>query len=186
MIASISKALRHGLSGDAGAISSDPEYGLTRSGFLRVAAAGLVTAGVATTAGGALAASRRAVAPVTDIEKLYDAWQERFNAADMEGMVDLYVSDVSYINPQGKEMFGRSGVRADFAEAFALKSQVDLHDRKHIIYRDTVLTTNHWTLTLNGADGARQTLTGGGIEVLRKQADGGWRFIIDDASRSAS
>jgi hypothetical protein len=26
----------------------------------------------------------------------------------------------------------------------------------------------------------------GAIEVMRKQADGGWRYIIDDASRSAS
>jgi len=35
-------------------------------------------------------------------------------------------------------------------------------------------------------DGTEQELTGGGIEVVRKQADGGWRYIIDDASRSAS
>ena len=35
-------------------------------------------------------------------------------------------------------------------------------------------------------DDVKEELTGGGIEVLAKQEDGGWRYIIDDASRSAS
>ena len=59
-------------------------------------------------------------------------------------------------------------------------------DRWHVVYQDTALTTNHWKLKLINPDGTVQDLTGGGIEVVRKQADGGWRYIIDDASRSAS
>jgi len=41
-------------------------------------------------------------------------------------------------------------------------------------------------VTYTNPDGTEQELTDGGIEVARKQADGGWRYIIDDASRSAS
>jgi hypothetical protein len=42
-------------------------------------------------------------------------------------------------------------------------------------------------MNFNNAEGAKQELTGGGIEVMRKTpGDGGWRYIIDDASRSAS
>jgi len=186
MIASILSVLR-ARSGEGGVPSSAQQDGLTRAHFLRVAAMGAVTAGVGLTAGKALAgsASRKRVPPITDIDKLYDAWQSRFNAADIEGMVDLYVTDVTYINPEGKAFNGKAGVRADFLEAFKLKPQLDLHDRKHLLYRDIALTTNHWTMTLPKPDGTKQTLTGGGIEVMRKSADGGWRYIIDDASRSA-
>jgi ketosteroid isomerase-like protein len=67
-----------------------------------------------------------------------------------------------------------------------LKPTIDIRDRRHVVYQDIALTTNHWKLTLTNPDGTTQELTGGGIEVVRKQADGGWRFIIDDASRSAS
>jgi len=186
MIGSIGKALRHARSGNSTvSAATGEEGGLTRSGFLRVMSAGLVTTGVVMASRKAFAASRGGVAPVTDLDKFYDAWQDRFNAWDIEAMVDLYLPDVTYINPEGKQLAGHAGVRADFEGAFALKPQIDLHDRKHIVYRDIALTTNHWTLKLTGPDGKPQELTGGGIEVVRKQADGGWRFIIDDASRSA-
>lgn len=159
---------------------------LTRASFLRTAAAGVLSAGVIATTGDAFARSASKIPPVTDINKLYDAWQERLNTADLEGLVDLYVEDVTYINPQGKLMFGKVKVREDFTALIALKPKIVLGNRKHYTYRDTALTTNHWQLTLTMPDGKIENATGGGIEVMRKQRDGGWRYIIDDASRSAS
>lgn len=68
----------------------------------------------------------------------------------------------------------------------SLKAQIVLGNRRHVVYQDVALTTNRWRMNFTNADGVGQELTGGGIEVMRKQADGGWRYIIDDASRSAS
>lgn len=146
---------------------------------------GLAAAGATMSAARSFAA-RPAVAPVVDLDMLYDAWQKRFNDADIEAMVDLYMPRVSYINPDGKLLIGKAGVRADFEGMFALKPRIDIHDRKHIVYGDISLTTNHWTLKLGKSVDGKYELAGGGIEVVQKQPDGGWRFIIDDASRSAS
>lgn len=188
MIASIHKVCRHAQSGEIGdrGTTAEQEGGLTRSDFLRVLTTGFLLASAGMSPGKAFAASPGGAPLVTDLNELYDAWQERFNAADLEGLVDLYVSDVAYINPDGKNLSGNSAVRDDFRGLFALKPRIDIQDRRHVVYQDTALTTNHWKLTLTNSDGAQQDLTGGGIEVVRKQADGGWRFIIDDASRSAS
>ncbi|MDY6946766.1 MAG: SgcJ/EcaC family oxidoreductase [Pseudomonadota bacterium] len=186
MIASICKVWRRTIAGDAAtATSTDPAQALTRSEFLRAMAAGVVaSAGLGSQ--NAFAAKAASIAPVTDIDRLYDAWQSRLNAGDLDGLVDLYVSDVLYVNPEGKEMTGKSAVRADFQALIALQPKIVLGDRRHLVHRDIALTTNHWKLDITNPDGTRQALTGGGIEVLRKQADGGWRYIIDDASRSAS
>ena len=159
---------------------------LTRANFLRVMAAGALVASYSGIAKAATPASARRIAPVTDLDKFYDAWQERLNSGDLEGLVDLYVEDVTYVNSDKKLLHGNAQVRADFEGLFAIKPQIILGDRKHVIYHDIVLTTNHWRMTFSNADGVRQEMTGGGIEVICKQADGGWRFIIDDASRSAS
>jgi uncharacterized protein (TIGR02246 family) len=186
MIGSLCRARRDAhIGGVAGPPAAKNEEGLTRSSFLRGVAAGLLITGVVAGAGRAFAATPGRVAPVTDLDSFYDAWQDRFNAWDIEAMVDLYLPDVTYINPDGRELIGHAGVRADFEGLFALKPKVDLHDRRHIVYRDTALTTNHWNLKLTDPGGTVQELTGGGIEVICRQADGGWRFIIDDASRSA-
>jgi ketosteroid isomerase-like protein len=190
MIGSICKAWRNahgGVPTDLPEIAEDD--GLTRSSFLRVMAAGVLAAGVGGGSGQASASGTsgsKAIPPVTDLDKFYDAWQDRFNAWDVDALLDLYLPDVTYINPDGKELSGQAAVRADLGGLLALKPKVSLGNRKHIAYQDTVLTTNHWTLKLPNADGTIQELTGGGIEVIRKQADGGWRFIIDDASRKAS
>ncbi len=184
MIVSVLEVLRRARSSKSEMSSAviGESCGLTRASFLRFATIGGITLG----AGKAFAAERSRVAPVADLDQVYDAWQSRFNAADIEGMVDLYVADVTYVNPEGKLLSGKAGVRADFAEAFKLKPRISINDRKHLVYKDIALTTNHWTLTLTNPDGTHQTLTGGGIEVMRQQADRGWRYIIDDASRSAS
>lgn len=190
MIASICRAWRRTLAGDIGEAavspSTEPAAGLTRSDFLRLMAAGAVAGGAVMDMESAFAAKSAAIPPVTDLDKLYDAWQSRLNAGDIDALVDLYVSDVLYVNPEGKEMTGKAQVRADFEGLIALQPKILLGNRRHLVYQDIALTTNHWTLKITNPDGTAQELTGGGIEVLRKQADGGWRYIIDDASRSAS
>ena len=133
------------------------------------------------------AASASGVPPVTDIDKLYDVWQERFNAGDLDGLVDLYVEDVTYLSPEGKYLVGSNAVREDFEGLLSIKPTIVLGNRKHLLYGDIALTTNHWRMNFHNEDGVLQELTGGGIEVMQKQqSDGGWRYIIDDASRSAS
>ena len=187
MITSIHQAWQRAFSGDAVAFGEapEPEGGLTRSSFLRIAATGALSAGLALSAGTALAGRRARAVPVTDLDKFYDAWQDRFNAGDIQGLADLYVSDVVYVNGDRKTLVGAAAFKEDMAGLFALKPQLVLGDRKHMIYKDTALTTNHWKMTYKEADGTTKHMTGGGIEVVRRQADGGWRFIIDDASRSA-
>lgn len=189
MITSIRKAWQDANSGkDLSANPSDETaHGLTRGDFLRVAAAGALAAGMAGTAGFAQAAPAGKVPPITDIDKLYDAWQQRMNTGDLEGLVDLYMEDVTYINPDGLLLYGKAKVREDFAGLLSIKPQIVLGNRKHYLWQDIALTTNHWRMTFVNADGVNQELTGGGIEVMRKDPrDGGWRYIIDDASRSAS
>jgi len=188
VIGSIRKAWQSANSGKARLpASSDTDLvTITRGSFLRVMAAGTLAADIGGTARATVDAPSRRVVPVTDIDKLYDAWQVRFNTGDLEGLVDLYFDDVTYVNPDGKLLIGKARVREDFIELLALKPQIVLGNRRHVLYQDIALTTNHWRMNFDSPDGVKQELTGGGIEVMRKQADHGWRYIIDDASRSAS
>tara|TARA_A100001391_G_scaffold119169_3_gene80970 strand:- start:29 stop:580 length:552 start_codon:yes stop_codon:yes gene_type:complete len=183
MIASIRQALRSIARPDDEHQSG--QLSLSRNDFLRMAAAGTVAASMSGKA--MAAATTSSVPPVTDIDALYDAWQQRFNEGDLEALVDLYMEDVTYINGDGILMTGKDKVREDFTGLLSLNPEIVLGNRKHYLYRDVALTTNHWRMNFTNPDGALQELTGGGIEVMAKDPrDGGWRYIIDDASRSAS
>lgn len=85
MITSIRKAWQDANSGEGRIANPSDEavLGMTRGDFLRVAAAGALAAGIAGTAGLAQAAPAGKVPPVIDIDKLYDAWQQRMNTGDL-------------------------------------------------------------------------------------------------------
>jgi len=177
MLSSVLKTLRR----------DEPAPRLSRAQFLGLMASGIVAAGSGMLpAGRAAAETAPDLSPVDDLDGVYDAWQARFNAGDLDGLMALYVPDVTYINPDGTELPGAEATRADYAALLALKPQIEIGDRRHVVYQDISLTTNHWTLRLPAADGSFEVLTGGGIEVVRKHAGAGWQFIIDDASRSAT
>ncbi len=189
MITTISRMLRHSgwHKGDMTIESvAEQQQGLTRSEFLRAMAAGAVVTGTSAVTGCAWATGRSDIEPVTEVDGIYDAWQSRLNSGDIEALADLYALDVVYVNPDGKRMVGRDAVREDLAGLIALNPTIDIYDRQHIVYRDIVFTTNHSRLKITNPDGTTQELNGSGLEILQKQADGGWRYIIDDASRSAS
>jgi len=189
VIGSIRKAWQHRTTTETHAPGTpdNGQSGLSRSEFLRVAAAGAIAMGIGAKSAAARAASASNAIAVTDIDKLYDVWQERFNAGDLDGLVDLYTEDVTYLSPEGKYLIGKEAVRNDFEGLLAIKPTIVLGNRKHLLYGDIALTTNHWRMNFQNEDGALQEMTGGGIEVMQKQkSDGGWRYIIDDASRSAS
>jgi ketosteroid isomerase-like protein len=45
---------------------------------------------------------------------------------------------------------------------------------------DLALVYNDWRLSATGRDGRRIERAGKAVEVVRRQADGTWRFVIDD------
>lgn len=186
MISSVYKAWQQRQSGTSGNLPVSSAKGMTRAGFLRLMATGAAGAALGGVASGGFAQASGNAAPVTDLDGVYDAWQSRFNAGDLDGLMALYDADVTYINPDGVEITGSADTRTDYAALLALKPKINIGDRKHVVYKDISLTTNHWSLELTDPDGKLVNLTGGGIEVVRNFAGAGWLFIIDDASRSAS
>jgi len=45
---------------------------------------------------------------------------------------------------------------------------------------DLAVLYNDWSLTAEGADGSTLQDAGRAIEIVRRQRDGSWRFIVDD------
>jgi ketosteroid isomerase-like protein len=45
---------------------------------------------------------------------------------------------------------------------------------------DIAVLYNDWRMTAAGADGRRERSSGKAIEIVRRQADGSWKFVIDD------
>jgi ketosteroid isomerase-like protein len=63
----------------------------------------------------------------------------------------------------------------------ALKGRITLDTKLVVTVGDLAYLANTWSLSGTGPDGTPVTLGATPAEVPRRQADGTWRYVIDNA-----
>lgn len=102
-------------------------------------------------------------------------------AGDLDAIADLYEDGASYVTEMGEVRTGRDAIRDAFAPFAAAKPRLRVDIVRTLRNGDDLaLVYNDWTLTATGADGEVIEVSGNAIETVRRQADGSWRFAIDD------
>jgi len=103
-----------------------------------------------------------------------------FNAGDIDTLVGLYEPDgVLVVN--GQPLAGRQLIRNAYASTLARRSRMTLETRSVIMFADSLAVLHgDWILEPAPSDETAKTTRGLSTEVVRRQADGSWRFVIDN------
>lgn len=110
---------------------------------------------------------------------IYAEFAKCFNAGDMEGLLDLYEADAVFVRGPGDHVSGRASIREALQEFLDTGGQISFRTRHAVQYGDIALLGNEYTLQGTDADGEAFTISGKTSEVLRRQADGRWLYLID-------
>ena len=94
--------------------------------------------------------------------------------------MSLYEPAAAFASQPGSLSHGLPGVRESLAGFIAMKGTLDLKVTRVLQTSDLALVVGVWSFTGTGSDGTPVTLTGHNADVLRRQADGSWRFVIDN------
>jgi len=73
-----------------------------------------------------------------------------------------------------------AGVRESLAGFIAMKGKLDLKVTHVLEAGGLALVTTVWSCTGTGPDGKPVELAARSADVLRRQADGSWSFVIDN------
>jgi ketosteroid isomerase-like protein len=121
---------------------------------------------------------RRADAP-EDCDRILLAALE---AGDIETSVALYEPDAALFSKSGEVMIGHEAIRANNAALIALKPTFHIERIVTTMNGDGSIATTRMIARLEGtrADGKPVTSALHTLEVLRRQDDGSWRYVIDD------
>jgi uncharacterized protein (TIGR02246 family) len=115
-----------------------------------------------------------------DAERQTDIYVRAFNAGDAEALSELYTEDAVSVWEPGKPLTGQAHQHA-LKEFLAQKPRMSATVRHSYVTGDTTLLVVDWQITVPGADGAEaEELRGVGLDVLRRGADGNWRYAIDN------
>ncbi|GGY84588.1 YybH family protein [Streptomyces omiyaensis] len=115
----------------------------------------------------------------SDVEKHTALYEAAFNSGDADAVNAMYTDEAVAVWEPGKPLSGEAR-RAAVKEFLALKPKMRAKPRQSFVTGDTALLIVDWSIATVDADGAPELLTGVGVDVLRKGADGNWRYAIDD------
>ena len=113
-------------------------------------------------------------------EQIHRAFVAAFNAGDADALMALYEPDASLAPAPGDVVTGLDAIREALAGFLALKGQMTIETLRVIPSGDVALLHGMWLLTGTGPDGNPLELAGRNTEVVRRQADGSWRFVVDN------
>lgn len=112
-------------------------------------------------------------------DRIYADFARCFNARDMDGLLDLYEPDAVFVRAPGDHATGRAAIREALQSFFDIGGEISFRTRHAVQHDDIAMLSNEYTLQGTDADGKPFTLTGKTAEVLRRQPDGRWLYIID-------
>jgi uncharacterized protein (TIGR02246 family) len=111
--------------------------------------------------------------------EIHTLFQNAFNRGDVEALISLYEPD-AILMVGGKPVIGRANIKAAFDSMLSDGVQMTLTTRSVIESRDGLaLLHGEWLVQRTAATERQPTTQGLSTEVVRKQPDGTWLFIID-------
>ena len=102
-------------------------------------------------------------------------FEERFASSDLDGLMDLYEDFAVFTNAQGAHE-GSDAIREVLAGYLSTGASIAMNDS--VSFEAGELALVHWAWTMTFPDG--RVAEGATAEVLRRQSDGSWKFIIDN------
>ena len=109
--------------------------------------------------------------------ELIRCFMELFNAGDLDGLIaDCYDDGIVLLLPGSDPVSGKDGVRMALEGFLAMNGKMRLLGSTQAMSGDIALSTDHWRL--EPADG--DPMEGTTSDVLRRQSDGSWKYLIDN------
>lgn len=122
----------------------------------------------------AQSAAEPLIAPRTP-QELHSALAVAFNSKDVSKILTLYENDAALVPQPGSVVAGRAQITEALKGFLAVPGRMQVDTIYAVQAGDLALTRSTWSIR----DGAEIKIQASGTEVMRRQADGTWRFAID-------
>lgn len=121
----------------------------------------------------------------TKPEDVIPSLLERFNSGKIEAMMALYAPEAVFITKGGRTITDRTEIAAQFQRDMSLGLPLKAHVRHVFVGDDTAQIVVDWSIEGKGPDGKDVHLGGSASDIVRRGADGRWRYIIDNNQGTA-
>jgi ketosteroid isomerase-like protein len=113
-------------------------------------------------------------------EQVLESIVAGINSGNLESLMPLYESEAAFATEPGSLAHGTPGVREALTGFISMNGELDLEATRVLEVDDLALVIGIWSFNGTGPDGEPVRLASRNADVLRRQSDGTWRFVIDN------
>jgi len=113
-------------------------------------------------------------------EQVLESIVTGINSGNLDSLMPLYESEAAFAGEPGGLAHGPQGVSEALAGFISMNGELDLEVTRVLEVDDLALVIGVWSFDGTGADGEPVRLASKNADVLRRQTDGTWRFVIDN------
>lgn len=113
-------------------------------------------------------------------EQVLESIVEGINTGNFGALLALYEPGAAFATQPGTLAHGLAGIREALGGFIAMKGKLDLKVTRVLEVGDLALVIGSWSFVGTGPGGEPVKLAAKNADVLRRQADGSWRFVIDN------
>jgi ketosteroid isomerase-like protein len=114
-------------------------------------------------------------------EEMNGAFADAVNSGDVSRVLGLYESYALLAPRPGERAAGLDAIRAALDELLALRGTMVSRNVLCMQVGELALLQGEWQLSGTAPDGSPLELSSRTAEVVRRQPDGSWRYVIDHA-----
>lgn len=119
---------------------------------------------------------------VHDPAQFNETWARAFNSGVLENILSLY-EDHSIFAVGDTVVTGLESIGTELKKFLAAPGSIEGVNNFHLVLGDIALLRADWLLR---DDSGNVLMSGSSAELIRKQADGSWKYAVDHASGSSA
>ena len=113
--------------------------------------------------------------------EIYELFSSYFSAGEIESLMSLYEPEAVILPAPGQPASGHAAIREVLNNFLALKGEFQMDAPSVVQSGEIALLMGKWTLKgTNPGDGQPLEMAGQTSDVIRRQTDGTWLFVIDN------
>jgi uncharacterized protein (TIGR02246 family) len=115
------------------------------------------------------------------LKDVHPEFEKAFSSGDLDALVAMYEPGAMLASQPGAVASGRDAIRAAYQSFLVNRPKIRVETLGILESAEGIaLLHGRWVMTATLPDGSELRNEGRNSEVLRRQADGGWLFLIDN------
>jgi len=113
-------------------------------------------------------------------EEVLSSVVKGINTGNIDSLMMLYESNACFATQPGQLAKSPESISQSLRNFINMNGKLDLKVKRVLQASDLALVITEWSFSGTGTDGKSVNMAARSSDVLRQQANGAWRFVIDN------